>query len=190
MKVKVNIDTKNLNTQARVDKAKLAATYLEQILNSDHFKAMMFNMPEKWRLGSSGKFKYMENNEIYDYIMSGKEEWNNVVDNEIDIIVDDYNGWWSKVVGYMIPRKPTIYVNTKFFDSMSVKRVVSNFLHEYGHSLGMRHSGPHLKSSIPYYLNHAVEEIFDKTITPLPYKFKKVCKGWWIFKRCKMVKYE
>ena len=75
MRVTVSINAKNLNTQERVEKAKLAATHLEQIINSDKFKAMIYNMPEKWRLGSSGKFKYMENNLLYDAIISGKEEW-------------------------------------------------------------------------------------------------------------------
>jgi hypothetical protein len=192
MSVKVDLVSKNLNTTKRQQKAIEAAHCLELILNSKQFKDMMLNMDDRWRLGSTGKFKYMPNHEIYNYIMSGKEEWNGVVDNEIDIIVDDYTKSWSSVIGYMIPMKPTTWVNTKFFDSNALINVVSNFLHEYFHHLGMRHGGDDFRSSIPYFANYIVEEIFYEVCNEEPPEYKKVCsRSWktlWLRKTCRWVK--
>lgn len=160
MTVKVRISDENLNTVWRQKRAKTAASHLEVILNSEQFKTEILSMPQKWRIGETSKYKSASNKAILDLILAGKEEWNDDQDNEIDLIVDDYYKRWSRVVGYMNPGKPTIWVNTKFFDSMSMKKVVSNFLHEYGHTLGLRHGGSYFRSSIPYYLNEVVEKLY------------------------------
>lgn len=189
MSTKVNIVTKNLDTEYRVEKALLAAHCLEQLINSFEFMEGILTMPESWRKGSTGEFKDMSNVELYETIMRGVEEWNGEDDYEIDMVIDEGSySRWSRVIGHMIPMKPTTWVNPKFFDSNDIKKVVSNFLHEYFHHLGMRHGGDYFRSSIPYYANFLVEKIFDKVCDLETPTYKKVCRGWWIFRRCRYVK--
>jgi len=191
----INIDTSRLNNSVRVIKARECAAKLLIILRSKQFKSEIVNMDrDKWLRGETSKssFKQLTNEEIYNKIMSGKEEWNDDEDFEVDLIIDDYYSW-GKVVGYMMPNKPTIFVNTKFFDSMSKLKVVSNMAHEYLHTLGSRHSGYNLRDSLPYFMNHIVSkhyyQIF-KTETPEP-KYKTACiRKWyrlWI-KKCVKVR--
>jgi hypothetical protein len=191
MKVNVNILVDNLDTADRRKKAIEAAHCLELIINSTQFADMIISMPDDWRLGETSFFKDLTNFEILEYIISGKEEWHNEVDNEIDMIIEDYHRWGSRVVGYMIPFKPTTWVNTKFFDQNHVKLVTSNFLHEYFHHLGMRHGGEFFRWSIPYYANKIVEDIFYEVCTVEPPQYKEVCfRSWRTLwrKRCKLVK--
>ena len=162
---KVSIDSKNLNTARRRAKAQRVAKQFHKIINSMEFAEEIMKMNEDWRVGETSHLKNLTNIEILRLIRSGKEEWNGIVDYEIDLLVDDYTRNWSSVVGYMVPGKPTVWVNTKFFDTMDDKRVGSNFLHEYGHTLGMRHGGPDFRMSLAYYLNQAYERTYDRIIT-------------------------
>lgn len=194
--IRVSIVTRNLDTETRREKALKAGKILEEIANHPRFKELILAMPDKWRRGETSFFKNLSNEQIYNYIMSGKEEWNGEEDRELDLEVHDYRSSWvnRNVIGYMNPGKKPIWVNTRHFDTASIKRVTSNFFHEYGHTLGMRHSGPNFRLSIPYYLNDVVEELYQE-VAGLPDvekpKYKRVCRRlWytlWIKKRCRMV---
>lgn len=191
--MKVKIDTKKLNTETRVKRAIEAGDALEIITSSPRFDEKILSMPAKWRKGESSKFKNFSNEALLAHLKSGAEEWNGIADKEIDLEVDDYKKMWSKVVGYMIPGKRTVFVNTKFFDTMSMKRVVSNFLHEWGHTMGLRHSGENFKSSIAYYLNQVVETLYDELVEghSIGSVWKKVCtRKWYRFfrKKCYLVR--
>lgn len=130
---------------------------------------------------------------IYCLFMTGQEEWNGVVDYEIDIKLSRYAKFWSKVKGYIIPFKPTIHVNGKFFDNATPLEVGSNAAHEWSHTLGFRHSGYWLRESLPYLINDWWKEYF--AITPTVHidtkDYEKVCKRiWWTFwikKSCKRI---
>lgn len=188
-KLKVSIDITKLDNKTRQIKAIEAAKNLEIIVNSKEFKEMIINMQDNWRMGESSKYKHYSTYDIYDLIMSGSDEYNPTKDNTINLYVDDYYSRWSKVVGYMIPGNKTIFVNTKFFDNNSIQNICSNFLHEYLHVVGFRHAGKFLRSSIPYYMNHVIEVLYKKLVANSePVEYKKVCKGFWIFKRCYLVK--
>lgn len=188
--MKVSIDTKNLDTPYRIQKALEAAEALRIILGSDEFRRMIYDIPAGWRKGETSEYKYMEGWQIYERLMAGAEEWNGEEDFEIDLIVEDRNHWWSKAVGWMIPGKPTTYVNVKFFDNMPIVKVASNFGHEWGHAMGMRHGGDFFRESIPYYLNQVIEKLYwDLDIeNEVDVGYRKVCRGWWIFRRCKWVR--
>lgn len=197
MATKVRIDVSKLNTQTRKNKAIQCAKELELLVNSNAFKNEVLKTSDYWRQGESSKYKFYTNKQIFDLIMSGKEETSSESDNELDLYIDDYTTWRS-VVGYMIPGKPTIYVNTRFFDTMSKKKVVSNFLHEYTHTLGFRHSGPNLRKSLPYRMNDIVDRIYDSVLrgvdipAPESPKYKTVCwRNWrwlWLRKTCRKVR--
>lgn len=166
MVIKVRIDTTNLDTDYRVQKARQAGDALYKIINSDAFKREILAMSDEWRQGEESQYKKMGTHDLYHFIISGKEEWNKDDDNELDLLIHDYQSSWfgRNVIGYMNPGKPEIYVNTRHFDSAQLKYVVSNFLHEYTHTLGFRHGGPNLHKSIPYYMNEVVEKLWDEVI--------------------------
>jgi hypothetical protein len=186
--IAVSIDSKNLNTEKRRLKAQRVARDMKIIVNSPLFKKLILEMSDEWRQGSTGEIVNLTNEQIYNLIASGKEEWNGIIDNELDLIVDDYTKNWSSVVGFMNPGKPTIFVNTKFFDTMTEKRTGSNFLHEYGHTLGMRHGGKLFKSSIPYYLNWVYEKCYDALIAGI-HEDKEPEGKWLCIPRWKFWKY-
>lgn len=196
--IKVSIDAKNLNTEKRRHKATQAAAALKKIVNHPKFKEMILKMPDSHRRTESSKYKTASNQEIYDLFLKGAEEWNEVVDHEIDLIVDDYRSSWftRNVVGYIIPMKPKIWVNTRHFDFADLKDVVSNFLHEYGHTLGFRHYNADPDGSIPYYLNKVVKALWpivmedrDEAEEPSGYwscpRYRWLPWNW--FKRCKWI---
>jgi len=191
--MKVSIDSKNLNTEERRNKAQSVATEVYAVLNSKTFESMVRSMPDKWRHGETSELKTISGDELFRMLMRGAEEWNDVVDYEMDLIVDDYYKRWSSVVGYMNPGKPTVWVNTKFFDTMSHQKVGSNFVHEWGHTMGMRHGGDQYRSSLAYFLNHAYETAHDEIFHGEEAKPRGrwVCKRlWytlWIKKSCKWV---
>ena len=148
---------------------------------------------DEWMQGdtSSKRIKQLSNMGIYNLIMSGKEEWNKEEDNEVDLVLGSYYKL-SKVVGYMIPGKPKIFINTRFFDKRNGKDerfICSNFAHEYIHTLGFRHGGKNYRKSFPYYINKVVEDMafHNPAFAPKP-KTVQVCKRlWytlWIKKKC------
>lgn len=201
---KILINSSNMNTVKRREKAQRVARDMYLILNSNLFEKLILEMPDKWRLGESSKYKNLPTAQIHKMILEGDEEWQNSgKDYVFELHVDDYTKWYSKVVGYIIPFKKPIWVNTKFYDSMSDKRVGSNFLHEGGHHIGFRHSGPDFKKSFSYYLNLVYETCYDHFFvekkpdidgevinlpSPKPQEYKIVCKRmWWslwLYKKC------
>ena len=187
----VKIDTTKLDTSFRRNKANIAANHMLKIAQSDQFRDMIINMDrERWLKGESrnSKFINLSNQQIYNLIQSGKEEWNDEVDYEIDLKIDDYHSKWSSVIGYMIPNNPTIFVNTKFFDTMSIKDVCSNCFHEWLHTMGARHSGNYFRDSLAYYMNYIVEKLYDHIIDGTEeIKTETYCVRSWKtlwFKRC------
>lgn len=157
----INLDGSKLNTKVRRDKAQKVALELLRIFQSNMFRQLILGMNIRWRQGCSAGcgLKDLTNEQIYDLIMTGREEWNQLADYELDLLVDDFYKPTS-TVGYMNPGRPQIFVNTKFFDSMSRRRCGSNFAHEYMHTLGARHSGPKYRESIPYYMNDVYEKCY------------------------------
>tara|TARA_R110002020_G_C16169657_1_gene763976 strand:- start:129 stop:731 length:603 start_codon:yes stop_codon:yes gene_type:complete len=160
---KINLDASLLNTELRKEKAIICANRLLTIMQSNQFRDMILNMDRNYWLKGENGLDHYSNLEIYNLLMSGAEEWNGIVDYEIDLVVDDYKKWWSKVKGYMIPGKKTVYVNTKFFDTMSKMKVCSNFGHEWCHTMGARHpKGKFLRLSFAYFMNTVIEKLYNE----------------------------
>ena len=180
----INIDTTRLNTKSRKIKAINLGNNLLRLLQSDEFKNEVLSMDrEYWLKGESkgSPFLKMNNEEIYNHLMQGREEWNGLIDWEIDIIIDDYNaGHWSKVVAFMNPNKPTIKVNVHFFDLNKTEFLTFNLGHEWTHTLGARHSGEFFKQSFSYFMNHALKKIWSKVMNGYEEpKTEKVCTRIW-----------
>ncbi len=179
----VRIDVTNMN-EAQEAKAIQAANHSLAFLASDFFKEKFLNEDLSKLRGESKSSisKRMSNQEIYELIQSGKEEWNDEIDYEIDLHVTRYSKWWSKVKGYIIPMVKYIYVNSKYFDIGKVFEIASNFCHELVHMFGFRHSGKWLRESLPYLVNLWFEEWYfrgDIEAPSEPEVSRKCVRVWW-----------
>jgi hypothetical protein len=179
-----------MNTKQRQNSIETANLVLE-FFASDYFQIKMLNVKLDILRGESKNSvtKRLNNQEMYDLLMSGKEEWNGIIDYEIDLVVSRYKKMWSKVKGYIIPMKPTVHVNAKYFDNQTPEYTGINLSHEWTHTMGCRHSGKFFRESLPYYVGawfkDWIENIRDIS-TPQEIeiireiKTKEVCKRvWW-----------
>lgn len=186
----VNVNVSNMSLSLEV-KAIKSADMLLRFYASDFLKSRLLNLDRKTLKGESKSSIVwkLTNEELYEHFMSGKEESSDDVDYEADLTLSRYRKMWSKVIGYIIPMKPIIYVNAKFFDVMSVIKVACNMVHEWGHMMGLRHSGKYFRESLAYYLGTWANEFLHNNSTPVDNipKRKTVCyRSWKTFfmKRC------
>jgi|GEM_PF-5418176 len=187
MRIKsVKIQTNNMNSFQK-ERAIESANMSLEFLASDFLKRklLMLDMTSLRGESSTSISKRKTNQEIYDLLMSGKEEWNDEIDYELDIFINRYTKLWSKVKGYIIPMVKYIYVNSKYFDTSTILLICSNICHELFHMFGFRHSGPFIRESVPYLVNDWVEEYFSGDIdgevivsTP-PVVTQKCVRVWW-----------
>ena len=184
----VNIKVRNMNSYQE-NRARIAASMVLEFYASDFFRMKLLNtnLDELRGESKSSITKRVSSVSLYQIFMTGKEEWNNSEDYEIDLIVTRYRKNWSKVKGYIIPMKPTIHVNAKYFDTATVLDIASNLCHEYSHTVGLTHSGKYLRESLPYLINEWVQ-IYFASESPITehlnnlgdgIKTKRVCKRVW-----------
>lgn len=187
----VNVNVTGMNTYQQT-KVLYASELVLGFFQSYTFRSKFYatNIAKLRGESSTSISKRLTKDELFGLFISGKEEWNGEEDYEIDLNVTRYNKWWSKVKGYIIPMKKDIHVNGKFFDDNSVEDVASNLCHEWSHTLGLRHSGPYIRESIPYLINEWFK-MWAKANTPIPRSidsYKRVCKRtWytlWLTKKC------
>jgi len=183
MITRINLDATKMNSEERALKLEEVATQLHQILNSTMFRDLVLKMR---KTGERSKWKDATNSEIYNRIMSGADRYSDVEDNVLDIFVDDYYTF-KKVIGYTKASSKYIYVNTKFFDGRSNKKVGSNILHEYGHLVGFSHdfrSTADMPNSICYLLNDIYERCHELLIGQrIPSLVKVKVSGYWFWSR-------
>lgn len=192
--IKVKTTAMNERNQNRlINASKMVLAFYQ----SDYFKYELDDTLVKELRGESKSSISQRHSglELYQVIMSGREEWNNVSDYVIDLEVRRYFKKWSSVIGYIIPMKPTIWVNGKFFDTNTVIEIASNLCHEYLHTLGFRHSGKYIEESLPYLVNKWFkawihdETDYDHHQPEIPLDtYETLCtRSWytlWLFKNC------
>lgn len=186
-KLKVNINFAKLNTITRRKKAAIIQNEMELILKSVEFRDNLINLLDAsdYQNGELSKWGDATPEEIYTHIMRGQEILSPELDNEIDIIVDDYYSLKS-VIGYTYPNDPQQYTNVRFFDVRTSKANGSNFFHEYGHKLGFKHDFRRTKRrkfSLCYLMNIAYEQTHDMLFqgTTSPSDAVLVCTRPWYF---------
>lgn len=178
------------------------------IWKSNLFMKMIIEMPDEYRQGMTKKsaFHNLNNFQIYEKLMWAKEETSSKKDYIMQFVVATYYSF-ARVIGYMNPGKKTMYVNKRYFDNFSRKKVGSNGSHEYVHTLGGRHGGKFFRKSLEYWVNYVYETCyehffendqtdieynvpdFDSTPVqvptipkPEPAKYRVECKrNWWSF---------
>lgn len=183
MITEINMDANRMDEKEGAEKLSEVAWEMHQILNSTMFRDQVLKMGPK--PGEKSKWKDASNMEIYKRIMSGADDIDETEDNKIDLVVDDYYSP-MRVIGYMVPGKRPIWVNTKFFNGRSNKLVGSNLCHEYGHHVGFRHGSkrtPERKTSIAYQLNDIYEYCHHRLIGNRGSLVKVKVGGWWLWSR-------
>jgi hypothetical protein len=187
----VRVETTGMNTYNQT-KVLYAAELVLAFFQSHTFRLKFYATPIKFLAGESDNSisKRLNKDALFELFMTGQEEWNGIADYEIDLLVTRYNRRLSRVIGYVIPMKPNIYVNGKFFDDNGIEEVADNLCHEYSHTLGFRHSGEYIEQSIPYYINIWFKA-WLKANTPMPksiHSYKTICeRSWrtlWLIKKC------
>ena len=134
-------DTNYLPSQ----KAKLAEAikHLEDIFNSQEYKAELL----KRKLTSTNG---RSNLEVFNHIMTGKEDLSKTANQQMDLTVEMYNKKFSKVIGYTTPSSLIVYTNRKFHDNYKACDVASNLGHEWTHKMGYGHKSASDWTSVPY----------------------------------------
>ena len=197
----VNVEVTNMTVEQErkvIDAAEMMLEFFKSNFFYDKIHETDFSKLRGASINCISRKFHFHTSVIYNLFMTGQEEWNGVLDYEIDLKITRYSRFWSKVKGYIIPMKPEIFVNSRYFDSGTPFSIGSNAAHEWSHTLGFRHSGDYLRESLPYLINDWWEEFwwedFWKYRTSLPIEptdYKKVCKRiWWTFwikKVCKRV---
>jgi len=170
----------------------------KKVINSKEFEQKITNY--KWTSGgvTYNTFKKNEgltNEEIFEKFMSGADQFNTEKDNDIDLYTTLYYSSRS-TVGYTYPNTFKTWINRKFFSQFSLAGIVGNVIHEYLHNVGFGHSSGYnstRKHTVPYAYGYVARDIAQAMLDNdssggnpgnTPVNRKRVCKGWWIFRRC------
>lgn len=145
------------------DKVYSAISLIKKIIRTREFKDRVLNFI------FNGKKQFNDNNgltnqQIYDLILSGREELVPEIDHEMDLDLELYYSWKS-TVGYTTPDRMRIYLNTKYFNTFTPLKLAGNLFHEWTHKLGFNHSSTYSverDSSVPYALGYMIEELGKK----------------------------
>ncbi len=143
-----------------------AVSAIELILNSQEFKDDVLNFTyqgQKAFVQNNG----MSNEQIYDYIMKGAEQYPNqtAVDSEMDVFLQLYKPKWyqsKRVIGYTDPSYSTIYVNQVYYRNADISDIANNMVHEWLHKMGFGHdfnSTARRSSSVPYAIGYIVGDL-------------------------------
>jgi hypothetical protein len=165
----VKIETDGL-TDEEYKKVMAAGEVMELALNSNDFSewcagfhwsmkvctGFLFN--RKCKTSTYYYFDHndgLNNHEVLNKILSGKEDLNHVEDHiaNISVKVDRRNK--TSVIGYTYPNTLWQYIYAWFLDSsnVSINDVAGNLAHEYCHKIGFDHdfhNTPQRPYSVPY----------------------------------------
>jgi hypothetical protein len=155
-------------TKTSKEKAKTLASYaiIEAVMNSETFKERVINFKNSQGQRSYTSNKGMTNEQIYEFLMSGKELIRGETTlGEMNFDVNRYSRWWSKVIGYTNPGKSnTIHVNGKFYSKYTLTQIASNITHEWIHLNGFYHDSARDHDSVPYAIGYIMESLAEQYV--------------------------
>lgn len=139
-----------------------ALSRLQIVINSSEFKERViehiFNGQRTFNDNDD-----LTNEQIYEKLMSGREDLLPEVDQEIDLDMTLYYRN-NSTVGYTYPDTVRIWVNDKFFSGYSLGQVAANAIHEWTHKVGFTHdfrNNPDRPFSVPYAIGSIVRDMVD-----------------------------
>lgn len=139
---------------------------IEAVINSAEFKNRVISFKGKGPLGGYTSNKKMTNEQIYEFLMQGRE----LIDgdktpSEMNMDVKRWisNNPWSKVIARTFPGKSKwIEVNGKKYSWMNVASIAANLTHEWIHLMGFLHDGASDADSVPYKVGDIMGELSEK----------------------------
>lgn len=139
---------------------------IEAVINSNEFKEKVISFKGKGSKGGYTSNRNMTNEEIYDYLMQGRE----LIDGDktpgemnLDIKRWISNNPWSKVIARTFPGESKwIEVNGKKYSWMSVTSIASNLTHEWIHLNGFLHDSASDSESVPYKVGDIMGDLAEK----------------------------
>lgn len=138
-----------------------AVELLREVFASPEFRERILNHRFLGRRGFSLNKGY-NNEEIYRLILSGTERLHPIRNNTMDLEVELYTDFESKVLGFTLPRSRRIWMNRKYFLKFSSAEIAANLTHEWLHQLGFAHARERTeerKYSVPYAVGYIVKEL-------------------------------
>ena len=175
-----------------------------EIINSQEFKDAVINYSWKDVKGNihnnfyqnkstytelpSGKIieRYLSNQEIYDLIMTGWDQFHQTEDGDLDLQATIYYKAWSSAVGYTYPDTFATWINQKFWTGSYeniVAMISGNVTHEYKHNLGFDHDYDwtiYRDFSVPYAIGTIVHQLAKGIyVAGKNHSYKQVCSRNW-----------
>lgn len=138
-----------------------AVDLLREVFASHEFKQKILNHRFQGRR-SFYMNKGLTNGQIYRRILSGVERIYPYRNNAMDVEVELYSDFQSRVLGFTRPGTRRIWMNTKYFNRHSRSELAGHLMHEWLHKLGFDHerkSSPYRKHSVPYAIGYIVKKI-------------------------------
>ena len=162
--LKVNvIDTTNFTT-TQTQKMNQAVTILNQVLNSPEFKERVLNFKFVQTNG-------MNNQQIYDYLMSGAEKFptqtaaNQLADMHLSIYFPPWYKRFTKAVAFTNTSDPYLHIYNSYYNSASVADISETMIHEWTHKLGFDHdfnATAQRPFSVPYGIGGIINDLVSK----------------------------
>lgn len=143
-------------SEEQLEKYMKAVSKTQRVLNSERFKKKLL----KLKLTNTRGFT---NQQIYDKMMSGAENLDPIVDNEVDVFITMYYKN-NRTVGYTYPSVKDTWVNSKFFNQYDEADIGCNLVHEWLHKLGFDHESASEHTSVPYAVGYLVEACIREMI--------------------------
>lgn len=144
-------------TEEDAKKFKVAVELMVNIFNSLEFKLEVMNAPLVLTNG-------LKPSEVYALFMSGKDEYNEIADNDMDISITLYYKN-NRTVGYTYPGTFRTWINRKFFGSYGYSSIVGNLTHEYCHNVGFGHpSRGYTQRNVPYFYGNVASDLCEQVL--------------------------
>jgi hypothetical protein len=158
-----NVELNGFEDPEDLEKVQQTIDKILIVINTEEFKQRVINFEfegEKKFVDNAG----LTNEEIYNVIMSGKEQLKPEVDHEMDL---ELNLYYSSrnTVGYTYPDVMDIYMNNKFFSYYTHAEAGGNIVHEWTHKLGFEHDFSYTygrDASVPYAVGYIIEELINE----------------------------
>ncbi len=155
-----NITTVRM-TKPKERKLHQAVELLRLVFASSEFRKQILLHRYRGRYGF-----YMNDGEsnrvLYAKILDGVEKLYPYQNNAMDVEVELYADFESKVMGYTYPRTRRIWMNTKYFNRHTTPEIAGHLVHEWLHKLGYDHErqlSPRRRYSVPYAVGTIVKKI-------------------------------